>query len=85
MGERRRFHDLPATFVTWAKRQGRSDGWISDRTGHITKEMLDRYDRAARTLEEPRYVPPRHLRGDSRIARAPRQRSEFGSIEGTSN
>jgi integrase len=52
-----RFHDLRATFVTWAKRQGRSDGWISDRTGHTTKEMLDRYDRAARTLEELRYVP----------------------------
>lgn len=52
-----RFHDLRATFVTWAKRQGRGDGWISDRSGHLTKEMQLRYDRGARMLADLRYVP----------------------------
>jgi hypothetical protein len=36
--------------VTWAMRQGRGDGWISDRTGHLTPEMRGRYARAARVL-----------------------------------
>ena len=52
-----RFHDLRATFVTWAKRQGRGNGWISDRTGHLTKEMQEHYNRGARLLEDLRYVP----------------------------
>jgi integrase len=47
-----RFHDLRATFVTWAKRAGKGDGWITDRTGHITKEIMDRYNRAARSLAD---------------------------------
>jgi integrase len=52
-----RFHDLRATFVTWAKRVGNTDGWISDRTGHLTQEMIDRYTRAARTLADLRMDP----------------------------
>lgn len=52
-----RFHDLRATFVTWAMREGRGDGWISDRTGHLTPEMRSRYARAARTLSDLDYVP----------------------------
>jgi integrase len=52
-----RFHDLRATFVTWAKRAGKSDGWITDRTGHITKEIMDRYVRAARSLEDLQLNP----------------------------
>lgn len=28
-----RFHDMRATFVTWARRAGKGQGWISDRTG----------------------------------------------------
>ena len=55
--ERLRFHDLRATFVTWAMRQGRGDGWISDRTGHLTPEMRARYARAARTLADLKYQP----------------------------
>jgi integrase len=39
-----RFHDLRATFVTWARRAGKDSGWISDRTGHLTQEMMQRYD-----------------------------------------
>ncbi|WP_437894278.1 tyrosine-type recombinase/integrase [Sorangium sp. So ce124] len=58
-----RFHDLRATGVTWAKRAGRGDGWIADRTGHLTPEMLDRYTRAARTLEDLRIEPFPDLTG----------------------
>jgi len=52
-----RFHDLRATFVTWAMRQGKGDGWISDRTGHLTPEMRARYARAARVLADLKYEP----------------------------
>ncbi len=52
-----RFHDLRATFTTWAKRAGKGDGWIADRTGHLTPEMIQRYNRAARTLEDLRIEP----------------------------
>ena len=52
-----RFRDLRATFVTWAMREGRGNGWISDRMGHLTPEMRSRYARAARTLSDLDYVP----------------------------
>jgi integrase len=52
-----RFHDLRATFVTWAMREGKGDGWISDRTGHLTPEMRARYARAARILADLKYEP----------------------------
>jgi integrase len=52
-----RFHDTRATFVTWARRAGKGEGWISDRTGHITPEMLKRYDRGARQLADLQYEP----------------------------
>lgn len=58
-----RFHDLRATFVTWAKRAGKGDGWIADRTGHLTSEMVDRYTRAARTLADLRLEPFPELEG----------------------
>jgi integrase len=59
-----RFHDGGrATFVTWAKRAGKSDGWISDRTGHLSPEMIQRYNRAARTLEDLRIEPFPELTG----------------------
>ena len=52
-----RFHDLRATFVTWAFREGRGEGWISDRTGHLSATMRARYTRAARTLQDLNYKP----------------------------
>jgi len=52
-----RFHDLRATFITWARRLGKGDGWISDRTGHTTKKLMDRYDRGARSLLDLKYIP----------------------------
>jgi integrase len=53
--ERLRFHDARATFVSWALRAGRGIGWITDRTGHLTEEMVQRYSRAARTLADLEY------------------------------
>lgn len=47
-----RFHDLRATFVTWAKRAGKSDTWITDRSGPVTPSVMARYNRAARTVQD---------------------------------
>ena len=52
-----RFHDLRATFVTWARRAGKDSGWISDRTGHLTPEIMQRYDRGARSLADLQLIP----------------------------
>ena len=52
-----RFHDLRATFTTWALRQGRGKFWIQDRTGHITDSQLERYARQARTLADLKLDP----------------------------
>jgi len=45
-------HDLRATFVTVSLAEGRSEAWITDRTGHTSSAMLYRYKRAARTHGE---------------------------------
>lgn len=52
-----RFHDLRATFVTWARRAGKGYGWISDRTGQLTVEIQERYNRGARMLRDLQYKP----------------------------
>lgn len=53
-----RFHDLRSTFCTWSRRLGRSDAWISERTGHEpTGDMISRYDRGAQTLSDLQYAP----------------------------
>lgn len=52
-----RFHDLRATFVTWAKREGQTRDWIRERTGHVTERMMDRYTRHAQTLADLSYTP----------------------------
>lgn len=52
-----RFHDLRATFVTWAKRAGKNDGWIKHRTGHITDSIMERYNREANSVSELRLKP----------------------------
>lgn len=52
-----RFHDLRATFVTWARRAGKGYGWISDRTGQLTPAIQERYNRGARTLQDLQYEP----------------------------
>lgn len=47
-----RVHDLRATFVTCAMAAGRSEAWITDRTGHTSSQMLRRYQRTARMAAE---------------------------------
>ncbi|HEY2409172.1 MAG TPA: hypothetical protein VGI10_24375 [Polyangiaceae bacterium] len=43
-----RGHDLRATFVTIHLANGKSEAWISDRTGHKSSQMIARYRRLAR-------------------------------------
>jgi hypothetical protein len=53
-----RFHDARATFCTWARRAGKSDSRISERTGQKESgKMIDRYDRGAQTLADLQYEP----------------------------
>ena len=47
-----RVHDLRGTFVTLSLANGRSESWVSDRTGHRSSVMINRYRRAARTASE---------------------------------
>jgi len=47
-----RLHDLRASFVTVSLANGKTEAWVSDRTGHRSSEMLNRYRRAARTWSE---------------------------------
>jgi integrase len=54
---RMRFHDLRATFETWARRAGWDQRDIDARTGHGSKAMAERYDRGARSLAELQEVP----------------------------
>jgi integrase len=51
---RLRAHDLRATFVTLALASGRSETWVSDRTGHHSSTQIAGYRRAARTAGELR-------------------------------
>jgi integrase len=50
--ERKRMHDLRGTFVTIALASGKSEAWISDRTGHGSSVMINAYKRTARGFEE---------------------------------
>lgn len=53
-----RFHDGRATFCTWARRAGKSDLWITERTGHTpTSQMLARYTRMAQMIADLDYQP----------------------------
>jgi len=50
--QRLRAHDLRATFVTLSLACGKSEAWISDRTGHRSSSQIQNYRRAARTAAE---------------------------------
>jgi hypothetical protein len=44
--------------LRWARRAGKRDAWISERTGHeSTGDMINRYDRGAQTLADLDYEP----------------------------
>lgn len=47
-----RVHDLRGTFVTLALANGKTETWVSDRTGHASSQMINRYRRAARSAQE---------------------------------
>ncbi len=47
-----RAHDLRGSFVTLALASGRTEAWVTDRTGHKSSVMIYRYKRASRTAAE---------------------------------
>jgi integrase len=47
-----RVHDLRSTFIVLAIVDGRSESWISDRSGHRSSSMIRRYDRDARFVAD---------------------------------
>src|ERR1019366_9454078 len=47
-----RAHDLRGTFVTLALAAGRTEAWVTDRTGHRSSQMVYLYKRASRTAAE---------------------------------
>jgi len=49
---RMRVHDLRGTFVTLSLANGKSETWVSDRTGHTSSVMINRYRRGARSAAE---------------------------------
>jgi integrase len=55
--QRMRFHDLRATFETWARRSAWDQRDIDARTGHASAAMAERYDRGARSLAELQEIP----------------------------
>lgn len=56
-----RAHDLRATFVTVSLALGRTEAWITDRTGHSSSQMIYRYKRAARSHAELNLGPLKPL------------------------
>ncbi len=47
-----RAHDLRGTFVTLALAAGRTEAWVTDRTGHRSSAMIYAYKRGARNGAE---------------------------------
>ncbi len=47
-----RAHDLRGSFVTMALAAGRTEAWVTDRTGHKSSQMIYRYKRASRQATE---------------------------------
>ena len=47
-----RVHDLRATFVTLALANGKTEAWVTDRTGHKSSQMVNKYRRVARLVAE---------------------------------
>jgi excisionase family DNA binding protein len=47
-----RAHDLRASFITVNLALGKSEAWITDRTGHRSSQMIYTYKRAARTFAD---------------------------------
>jgi integrase len=58
-GRRRRLraHDTRATFVVNAKRAGRNEEWIKQRTGHTTSLMIEKYNRLLPVAAAKNWTP----------------------------
>ncbi len=52
-----RLHDCRATFVTLALANGKTEGWVTDRTGHKSSGQIATYKRSARLVKELRLGP----------------------------
>jgi integrase len=50
-----RLHDLRGLFVTSALATGRSEAWVSERTGHKSSAMIARYRRRASTWQQAKH------------------------------
>jgi hypothetical protein len=59
--QRFRAHDLRAKFVTISLATGKTETWVSDRTGHAGHTMIDKYRRKARTWNMGELGPPYEL------------------------
>ena len=74
--QRFRAHDLRGTFVTVALATGKTETWVSDRTGHGGHSMIERYRRKARTWNlgglAPLYAAIPELAGTEPPVRIPR-------------
>jgi hypothetical protein len=55
--QRIRAHDLRATFVTISLATGKTETWISDRTGHRSHAMIETYRRRSRTWNVGELAP----------------------------
>jgi integrase len=85
-----RAHDLRATFVTINLSLGKSETWISDRTGHHSHEMIDKYRRKARTWNLGPLVPfpealPEMAKPAARLPRIPHGLPHVSQIAGDSH
>ncbi len=56
-----RVHDLRATFVTVSLALGKTEAWVTDRTGHKSSQMIYEYKRQARTFAELQLGPLKPL------------------------
>lgn len=56
-----RVHDLRATFVTVSLALGKTEAWVTDRTGHRSSQMIYEYKRQARTFAELNLGPLKPL------------------------
>lgn len=56
-----RAHDLRATFVTLSLANGKTETFVTDRTGHRSSQMVAQYRRIARTAKEAQMGPLKPL------------------------
>lgn len=82
-----RVHDLRATFVTLALANGKSEAFVTDRTGHRSSAMVMTYKRAARQAAELRLgplkpldeaIPELNRRGNRRGSGGPSRNAAYG-------